>query len=523
MRRTMGRSKACGDGAGASGGGRAARRGAAVPLGIGKIAVAACAAAAAGWWLFADTVRYHSPTDEAAPLRVSFWGDFEEYKMWQEFRATWLEKHPGVPVKLEYVAVRYTEKIRQLLVAGAAPDVILFQDEPMPGFLAQGKFEDLSDYLARPGAEVELSKYWKTSVDSFGRWEDKEGKRSWRQYGIPVWGGCNLILHNREVFARAGIRVESRPVATDPQTGKPLSPLPPGLRREGDGWVLNDEAWTMDDFVKLCRMLTADEDKDGRIDRFGFWIPGTVYWLPWHWTLGASMLDAERRRVTLYGPECERSLQLWQDLLYKHHVAPTPAELGVMGPNVGFMTGRVAMQGTGPWLMPFLNATDTKYDILHMPRGPDGTRATRITWDAMVLFAGSKKKDQAWRFICHLAGPQCQAILARYQRSIPALKEAEGAFVGRNPHVATRKFVDALGERRYARAQPISEHWDLMMRVWAQARSGLLGARPQTRLTPAEAIGQFLCHKELRTKLPPLDEKQAERYRVIYRRRGKSK
>ena len=29
--------------------------------------------------------------------------------------------------------------------------------------------------------------------------------------------------------------------------------------REGEGWVLNDEAWTVDDFVTLCKMLTRDE------------------------------------------------------------------------------------------------------------------------------------------------------------------------------------------------------------------------------------------------------------------------
>jgi len=483
------------------------------------VALMLALAGAAGWWLFADTVRYYSQTDESGPLRVSFWGDFQEYEMWKEFRAAWEAKHPDIPIKYEYVALgsQYTPKIRRLLVADAAPDVFLFQDEPLPGFLADGKFEDLTAYLNTPGEELALGEYWKKSVEAFGRWEGRGAERKWHQYGIPIWGGCNVLFYHREIFARAGIRVQGMRVQPDPLTGRG----PPGLRREGGGWVLNDQTWTVDEFVELARMLTVDDDGDGRIDQFGFWLPGRVYWLPWHWALGASVLDSRRRRITWYGPQCERSLQLWQDLLHKYHVAPTQAELGIMGPNVGFMTGRVAMYCQGPWVMPFLNATNSPYDLLHMPRGPSGVRATRITWDAVVMFAGSRKKELAWRFIRHLASRECQDIVARYQRAIPALSAAGDAFTAGNKDVAVGKFVEALVD--YGRNQPISEHWELMDLKWRQAKSGLLSIRPEDRLTPAETIGQFLSNKELCEKLPPLDEAEAERYRQIYRKRKEGK
>jgi len=34
---------------------------------------------AVGWWLLADTYRYHA-TDTGGPLRVAFWGSYQEYK-----------------------------------------------------------------------------------------------------------------------------------------------------------------------------------------------------------------------------------------------------------------------------------------------------------------------------------------------------------------------------------------------------------------------------------------------------------
>ena len=487
-----------------------------------KLLLAACVAAGVGWWLFADTVRYHSRTDESGPLRVSFWGDFVEYRMWRAFLADWQGKHPDLPVKLEYIpGSLYGQKIQQLLVADAAPDVILFQDEPMPAFIEMGEFEDLTKYLNTPGLEIDPSAMWATAVELFGRHEDKGQKRTWCQYGMPVWGGCNLVVYNREAFERAGIRVESAPVQPDPKTGR----LPPGLRRDGKTWVLNDECWTVEEFLKVCHRLTVDSDDDGRIDRFGFLHPGTTYWLPWHWALGARILDEERKHTAYFGPQCERSLTVWQDLRYsKHPVCPTPAELGVMGQNVGFLTGRIAMISQGPWVMPFFNDTDAPYGVLHTPRGPDGTRATRITWDAVVMFRGSKKKDLAWRFIHHMVGDRCQQILAEFQRSIPARKSACDAFIRANPSVEAGKFVQAAAE--YARVQPITEHWEVMYGVWLDSADGLRDPRSAARLTPAESIGRFYSevdknHKELHRRLPPADRAEADRYVRIYEARGK--
>jgi len=463
-----------------------------------------CLAGAIGYWLFSDTVRHHLATDEAAALRVSFWGSYEEYQMWKELLAAFHEKFPAIRVKAEYlVGVRYEGKIQQLLVADAAPDVILFQDEPMPGFINSGKFEDLTPYLATPGEEIDLEDFWKTSVQSFGR----EEKNGWRQYGVPIWGGCNLVFYNKDCFRRAGVRVAELPG-------------PKGLVRDpkGSGWLLDDDKWTIDEFVQLARLLTVDEDGDGRTDRFGFLLPGFIYWLPWHWGVGARVLDEDFERIAFLGPECERSLQLWQDLRYKHGVSPTPAELGTMGQNVGFFTGRVAMFCSGPWAMPFLNSTRVDYDLLHIPRGtPGGPRFTRITWDCVAMFTKSKKKKEAWHLIHHLASLESQKIVARYQRSIPARKDAATFFETQNPRVHAAEFIEVAAS--YARMQPITDHWDLMNRTWVRATDDLQNPDPRYRLTPAEAIGEFLSDRELMKLYKTTSEEAAERYRAIYRRR----
>ena len=468
---------------------------------------ALAATAGVAYWLFGDTVRHYRADGAAGPLRVSFWGGYEEYKMWKEMLVSFRQAHPEIPVKAEYITDRYEAKIRQLLVADAAPDVMLFQDEPFPNFVDSGKFEDITPWLTTPGRRIDPREFWDTSVEVFGRHEGAGEARSWRMYGVPIWGGCNLILYNRECFRNAGVRVESLPgpagLVRDPQAG---------------GWILDDERWTIDEFVRLCRMLTVDEDGDGRTDQFGFHLPGFIYWLPWHWSLGARVLDPSRQRTTLYGPESEASLRLWQDLRYTHRVSPTPAELSTMGESAGLFTGRVAMLCSGPWSMPFHNHAGLDYDVLHVPRGsPGGTRATRVTWDSLVMFKGSRNKQHAWTLIHHLAGPRCQRIVARYQRSVPARRSVRDDFCKLNPRVSVGKFIDAADS--YARVQPITRHWNIMIRELNRAGENLLHPDPRHRYSAGEAIGQFLAADEVMEVLPPASPDEAERYRRIFRRR----
>lgn len=481
-----------------------------------RAAAAVCVAAGLAYWMLADTFRRYSPAAEDHPLRVSFWGPYEEFEMWKEMLANFRAGHPDVPVKMEYFPSRYDQKIQQLFVANDAPDVILWQDEPFPILIetdpntgAEPKFLDLTRFAESRGESLDLEAFWKTAVDYFGQYRGNGPHRRWHQYGMPIWGGCNLIYYNRDCFRRAGVTVASLP------GDKGLLPA-----EGGKGWLLDDEKWTVDDFVDLCRILTVDRDGDGRIDQFGFNIPYVVYWLPMLYAYGADILTEDRTRTVFYGPAVEETLALWQDLIYKYHVSPRPAELGQMGEAVGFFTGRVAMFCTGPWGMPFLNVSGVDYDVLHVPRGRQGRqgqRGTRITWDAVTIFANSKKKDDAWLLVKHLTSLQSMKVVSKVQRSIPARKAAAEYFIQVNPKVSVRKFVDAAGS--YARMQPITRHWSIMARAWSDAMSELHRDNPARRLTPAEAIGRFYSDYGLAKVLPPADANAADQYRQLYRRR----
>ena len=483
-----------------------------------RVALVVCIVAAVGYWMLADTMARYMPSVSARPLRVSFWGPFQEFRMWKRMIANFRLRHPGIDVRMEYFPSRYDQKIGQLLVADDAPDVILYQDEPFPNLIEvdrsrgiRPKFANLTQLAAEQGETLDrqemLKLFWQTSVDSFGRYEGDGQDRAWQQYGMPVWGGCNLFYYNKECFRRAGIRVATLPG----DEGLVRSP-------DGSGWLLDDEKWDLGEFVEVCKILTLDVDGDGRNEQFGLSLGSAVYWLPLHYACGADVLNADRTRTVFMGPAVEKSLQLWQDVMFKYHVSPRAVELGQMGEGIGFFTGRVAMFCSGPWGMPFLNETQLDYDVLHVPRNPDtGQRATRITWDSVAVAANSTKRREAWLLVKHLSSMESMKVIADVQRSIPARRAAKDYFVEVNPRVTVRKFVDAAGS--YARVQPITKHWSIMQRAWVDAMAELRRDNAEERLTPKEAIGLFHMAHRLTQVLPPADPDQAEQYRDIYRRR----
>jgi len=371
------------------------------------------------FWMFEDTYAHYFGVKENC-LRISYWGSYREHEMWKEIVRKFEKKYPDIQVKQEYITDRYEDKIQQLLLADAAPDVILFQDEPMPRFISSGKFEPLDSWRAKEGLEARLEDYWETSVTAF--------QENGITYGMPIWGGDCLIIYNRTAFQDAGL------------------PEPPS-------------SWNVEEFLQVCQQLTGDDDGDGRLDRYGFMIPSWVYWLPFHYAFGATYLDPTREKWTLWGPEAQGSYDFWQGLRHTYHVAPHRDEL-TEGGSVAFMTGRVAMFVSGPWAMPPFNEAGVDFDIAPMPSGPGG-HGTRVTWDCLAMFAGSKRKEQAWRFIHFATSLPAQEIVAEFQRSVPALKEAKDAFIQGNPNVRNDRFVDAFS---YARVQPITEHWSLMSR-----------------------------------------------------------
>ena len=407
-----------------------------------KIFMAILVATAALMTLFKP--KPSAPADPAATvITLSFWGSYEEWGMWREIVGQFHEKNPGVWVKMNYIPDGYDDKIRLLLAADGAPDIMVIQDEPFPAYAGYGKFADLTDWAYAPDCPIDWdTAFWPTAAESF--------VYKGRVMGLPIWGGNMLVYYNREMFRDMGV-------------------APPS------------DDWDFDEFVAKAKELTRDTDGDGDLDTFGFALPGWLYFLPWTWGFGAHYLDESFTDWAFTGPEALAATAFYQDLRYGSHVCPSIQEIPSAQEGAMFMTGRIGMTCSGPWNSPGLKTAGIDFDVAHIPRGPAGERYTRVTWDALCLFDKSPHKEAAWRFMKHCVSYEAQAVIGRYVRSVPTLIEAKDSFMDPNNGWSEEKYIDAL---EYSRIQPISKQWLAMSNILTPEYELLL----LDKVTPEECV-----------------------------------
>lgn len=410
------------------------------------------------YWLFADTLAHYArASHRSGELRFSYWGSYTDHAMWSEIIAAFERTHPDTHIRPEWLPLSgYATKLDQQFVAGDAPDVIMFQDEPFPRY-AREQFLDLGPLLAADAeTQTRFNDCWPTATASF---LDGSALR-----GIPINGGNVLIYCNLDAFERAS---RFRHQQIHPPSGD----------------------WTLDDFIATCKDLTIDEDNDGEPEQFGILQPHWVYYLPFIWSHGANLLDESKTKWTLVGPSAVAAFATYADLRFRYHVAPAPMEYAGQNSDTAFLSGRVAMCVNGPWFQPFLNATALKgrYTVVNIPSGPGGA-ATRVTWDGLCIYSKTspQRQEQAWQFLRYVLSDETQQTFARYQRAIPARQSIGPYYVEQGGGVGSpaETFVKAM---KTARPQPITKDWQVLHNAMQRNLTSVLLEGAAQR-TPQQAI-----------------------------------
>jgi multiple sugar transport system substrate-binding protein len=378
-----------------------------------------------------------SRADARTELRFCFFGGYEEWKLWQRIAREFEAENPDIRMKLLYwPGPNYEDKVRLVMAAGTAPDILSAQDEPFPAYCELNQFEDLTPYITRHTGEYAPDRYFPTSLEAF----QYKGK----QRALPWNGGQLMVYYNKALFREAG-----------------LSDPPP-------------RNWTMDQFKEHMRRLTKDHDGDGRIDQFGYEINANWMYclIPYVWDFGTDVVDAEKKRCTLNTPAGVAALKWLRDLRWTDHVAPTAAEFTGAGGAI-FMTGKLGMEINGPWRLPFMRETDVEWDVWHMPVGPEGERWTRGTWDGLAMYRQSKLKEEAWRFIRYATGKKGQHAVASTGRAVPPRKSEaySEAFTRPDTPQHEERFLEGMS---YFRTQRIPLRWSEMNVILTRETEAML-------------------------------------------------
>jgi len=156
----------------------------------------------------------------------------------------------------------------------------------------------------------------------------------------------------------------------------------------------------------------------------------------------ATVTDDGLTKMTLDTPEAKSAINFYTSLI-TDGVAATPKQLSVGWTGEAFYKGKAAMVVEGNWLVNPIkdNAPDMKYQVVELPAGPKGTKATMAFTVCYGVAAGGKNIDATVKFVDWLTGPEGMKAYTDTGLAMPARKSLGEGWLKQFP--AFKTFVDS--------------------------------------------------------------------------------
>jgi multiple sugar transport system substrate-binding protein len=202
--------------------------------------------------------------------------------------------------------------------------------------------------------------------------------------------------------------------------------------------------WTWDQFIDAAKKLTKPDGS-----QWGVTWASTPLWdnyLTSNFIYGAGgrNFDDALRHCIIHTPEAAAGIQFMVDLIHKHKVSPTPAELA--GGDVSyFESGLSAMMLNGQWqLGQTKRNVDFPFDISYFPRGKVQRLVTGGS--GFAVSATTKHPEEAWQFVkAYTSKEVLSKMIGGTGRGIPARRSATQSYIDSAPTPNAAIFVEQLG------------------------------------------------------------------------------
>lgn len=332
------------------------------------------------------------PDGAEAPvtLRFSFWGDTIEKKTVSEALERF-EQATGIQVEPMHVPSDYLTKLTTMVAGNVAPDLGYLSSGAALSWGADGKLLNLTPLIENdPDFKKEdyLDQVWYAIAPDhiIGMSTAVEG------YGL---------MYNKDMLLEAGVE------------------LPP---------TEADKAWDWDTFVEYAKKLTLDDQGRNALDpqfnpdkirQFG------LQYDPYNMMAavvsnGGNFLTEDGKGFGLARPEAIEAIQKLADLMYVHHVSPTPLQTKSL-PDMALQTKKVAMTVSGNWALQAFAEQDFNLGVGVLPKLKISN--TLLDGAPTVIFSSTKHPEEAWLLYKYMADPESVLPLIEGGLWMPLKKE----------------------------------------------------------------------------------------------------
>ena len=352
-------------------------------------------------------------------------------KMAQQFHAA----NPAIDVKIEMVAwTSLLQKLQTDISGNANADLSIIGTRWLLDFVHDDMAEPLDSHMTPEFKARFISPFLEP-----GRIDNKV-------FGLPIAASARALYYNKPMLAKAGFP---------------------------DGPV------TWDDVVAASEKIKAAGGA-------GFGLQGKpletdVYWYYALWSFGGDVVSPDHK-AAFNSPAGVRALTLYKSLLDRGLTQGSPTNYTREDVQNLFKQGRVGMMITAPFLINQIakEAPTLEYGIVPVPKGT--ASATYAVTDSVVMFANSKVKPAAWKFLDFLFTPEPRVEFTKGEGFLPTTQaEAQDPYFTGNERLQT--FVKLLPSAHFA---PTITGWeDTAKAVTDALQSVYLG-----HAEPAAALAQ---------------------------------
>jgi multiple sugar transport system substrate-binding protein len=307
-------------------------------------------------------------TAQTVELTFTYWGSPFEKEAVERMIQSFNDSHENIQVRGQHIPDAYFEKISTMVAGGTPPDV---------GYL--GEVNALQ--WAQEGVLLDLTSYFKSDPEASSRlpatYYNYDGDKT---IGTNTAAETIIMYYNKDLFDVAGVS------------------YPPSKAAE---------AWTWDEFVEVAKKLTKDTNGNDatsadfnpeQIDTYGISFP--TWWggyTPLIYSNGGKLVSDDGMEFMMNSPEAVEVLQKMQDLIYVHHVAPTPAQAEALpSADIMMQSGKVAMSIDGHWKVLDYSQLGFNWGMGVLPYFKEPT--TIVLGSPTVIFAGTQHPDEAFEF-----------------------------------------------------------------------------------------------------------------------------
>ncbi|QIR37398.1 ABC transporter substrate-binding protein [Tolypothrix sp. PCC 7910] len=330
------------------------------------------------------------------------------------------QTHPNIQVESLYVGQQDQQmpKILAAVVGNAPPDLLWYNPTIAGQLVELDALTPLDELLGNSPIKDEIDPTLFTSMEYDGK-----------IWSLPFATNNVGVFYRPSLFKAAGIEKLPR---------------------------------TWQELRQVAKKLAHDTNGDGQIDRYGMLLPlgkgeFTVFtWLPFMWSGGGELIGGESQEAASVNLKDNQgaiaALQFWHDLINDGSAMLSEPERGYE--INALVSGKVAMQVTGPWSLGEFQQSGVDFGVFPIPIQQNP--ATSIGGENLFLFKTTAKQQQAaFKFAEYAVSEAFQTELALGTGYLPVnLKSRKSA----KYQTFTEKFPQLkvfLDQAKYGRSRPI--------------------------------------------------------------------